>query len=213
MERFDWKVMIKMNIFSLRIIGLWPEDYEYKFTFYTLYAVISTILFINAFGILITISIFMADVDIEDTEELTLYFVGEILLHIKTFIVFYSVIFLYNVDMLIASLMVFIGAQCDILCDNLRNLRGNTTASFKKKLKQFIKHHKEILKFAENCNKFFSFILLGQFLASSTLLSLTLYRLALDENFNVKFLAHIVLVVFYMIQIFTYCWFGNEVEL
>ncbi|RZC42780.1 7tm 6 domain containing protein, partial [Asbolus verrucosus] len=126
---------------------------------------------------------------------------------------FYTVIAVYNIDMLTSALMVFIGAQCDILCDDLRNLHGNRSNIFSENLKKSIKHHQEILIFAKSCNKYFSFILLGQFLASSVILSFTLYLLALDHNMDVRFFVHVVLVAFYMIQIFTYCWFGNEVEI
>ncbi|RZC39102.1 7tm 6 domain containing protein, partial [Asbolus verrucosus] len=132
---------------------------------------------------------------------------------------FFSVIAIFNIDMLVAALMVFIGTQCDILCDDLRNLHDNITASFSENLIKSIKHHQEILIFAERCNEYISFILLGQFLASSVILSFILYGLALvnvkvlfDDSLDVRFFAHVVLVVFYMIQIFTYCWFGNEVE-
>ncbi|RZC35631.1 7tm 6 domain containing protein [Asbolus verrucosus] len=47
MEKFDWKLTIKMNIFMLKVVGLWPEGNEtYKLNFYTLYAVISTTFFV-----------------------------------------------------------------------------------------------------------------------------------------------------------------------
>ncbi|RZC37966.1 7tm 6 domain containing protein, partial [Asbolus verrucosus] len=265
MERFDWKFVIKFNIFSLWIIGLWPSDNEYKFTFYTLYAVISIGVFINGLGILITISIFMVNVDSEDLEEVIMYFVEEILVNIKVIMLIknmrllkqimttlnsdvfqpknfrqrqliapaldfwkmvynvftaaggptvvlwliapllirtkefqlpfkiwypyntkvsplyeitychqtlayvYTAISVYNADMLIAALMVFIGAQCDILSDDLRNLRDNTVVSFNKKLRNCIRHHQLIL-------------------------------------------TYIVTITFYLIQISTYCWFGNEAK-
>ncbi|RZC36188.1 7tm 6 domain containing protein [Asbolus verrucosus] len=308
MEKFDWKATIKVNIYCLWLVGLWPEDDTgYKFNFYSTYATISINFFISVLGILAAINSFMVDIKFEDSEELTLYFIGEILAHIKIYMfvknmtllkqlvttlnngrfqpkclrqrlliepalnfwkmvynaftasggpvislwvllpllnksrelplsfwypyntktslvyemtylhqvvsIFYTLIAVYNIDMLIAALMVFIGAQCDILSDNLRSLQANTAASFNKKLINSIKHHQEILSFAKNCNQFFNVTLLGQFLASSVILSLILYRLALDKNVDIKFCAHVVLVAFYMIQIFTYCWFGNEVEI
>ncbi|RZC36477.1 7tm 6 domain containing protein [Asbolus verrucosus] len=275
MKRFDWKLTIKLNIFSLWMIGLWPKDNKYKFNFYTLYACFAISHFITSLGILATVNTFMVDSDFEDSEELTLYFIGEILTQIKVFMfiknmrllkqilktlnddlfqpkslrqrqliapalnfwkmvynaftaagapvitlwvfrpllnksnefqlpinvwypfntktspfyeiaffhqiisVFYTVIFVYNADMLIAALMVYIGAQCDILSDDLSNLQEKSVISFNKQLANSIKHHKQILIFAENCNTFFNLILLGQFLASSIIISLILYRVAL----------------------------------
>ncbi|RZC32124.1 7tm 6 domain containing protein, partial [Asbolus verrucosus] len=89
----------------------------------------------------------------------------------------YVVIFIYNADMLIVALLVFIETQCDILCDDLQNLQDDKTINFNKKLIASITHHKEISK-----------------------------------NLDAEFFAHLVLVIFYMLQIFAYCWFGNEVE-
>ncbi|RZC35067.1 7tm 6 domain containing protein [Asbolus verrucosus] len=61
--------------------------------------------------------------------------------------VFYLVIAICNIDMLISALMVYIGAQCDILSDSLRNLRDKEAVNFNSKLIDFIKHHKEILSY------------------------------------------------------------------
>ncbi|RZC34872.1 7tm 6 domain containing protein, partial [Asbolus verrucosus] len=218
MERFDWKLTIKKNIFSLWMIGLWPKDGTYKLNFYSLYTVVSISFFINVFGILTTVNMFMSDLDFEDSEELMLYWMADILTHIKVYMLskkfqlplqfwypyntksspfyeitylhqaislFYTVMAIYNIDMLIAALMIFIGAQCDILSDKLRNFESNSLITS-------IKHHQEIL--------------------ISVILSLVLYRLALDKILDIKLFTNLIIVVFYMIQIFTYCWFGNEVE-
>lgn len=48
-----------------------------------------------------------------------------------------------GVDTLIAALSMYIGAQIDILCDNLRHLGGE---KFDEELVDCIHHHKEILK-------------------------------------------------------------------
>ncbi|RZC38783.1 7tm 6 domain containing protein [Asbolus verrucosus] len=288
MERFDWKGIIKLNLFFLWTIGLWPKaDEVYKLNFYTLYSVISMIFFICSFGMLATVNIFVVDSDFEDSEEMIMYLLGGILTQLKVYMfikhmkmlkqlmttlnsdifqpktlkqkclvepalnfwriiynafttiggpvitlwlflpllsknkqfqlpinvwypyntktslfykityihqifsVFYTVIFVYNADMLIAALMVYVGAQCDILCDDLRSLQDDQADNFFKKLINSIQHHEEILR--------------------SVIISLILYRLALNKHLDIKFVAHIILVTFYMLQIFTYCWFGNEV--
>ncbi|KAH0818952.1 hypothetical protein GEV33_003839 [Tenebrio molitor] len=48
-----------------------------------------------------------------------------------------------NMDTLIAALMVFTATQCDILCDNLKHLRGE---DFNERLLQCIEHHKKIVR-------------------------------------------------------------------
>ncbi|RZB39518.1 7tm 6 domain containing protein [Asbolus verrucosus] len=126
--------------------------------------------------------------------------------------VFYIVVAIYNIDMLISALMMYTGAQCDILCDNLRNLEDNESRNFNRKLIDCIRHHQEILIFAENCNEFFNLIFLGQFFGSSVLIALILFRLVLNNQSYIQIFTHFLLVTFYMVQIFTYCWFGNEVQ-
>jgi hypothetical protein len=99
-----------------------------------------------------------------------------------------------NMDTLIAALMVFTATQCDILCDNLKNLRGE---DFNERLLQCIEHHKKIVRyggfylevsvmadflyfrFASNCNRFFNEIALGQFFTSSASLALAMFQLTL----------------------------------
>ena len=54
------------------------------------------------------------------------------------------------VGTLIAALNVFIGAQCDILCDNLKySVKGRSVNNSRKTLLCCIKHHKRILRFVK----------------------------------------------------------------
>ena len=50
----------------------------------------------------------------------------------------------FNMDTMIAALMMLSEAQCEILCENLRNL---PSSSYKEKLKLCIDHHKNILRY------------------------------------------------------------------
>jgi hypothetical protein len=52
-----------------------------------------------------------------------------------------------NVDTLIAALMVFTMSQCDILCDNLKNVRACKHSGYNEKLINCIKHHQKILRY------------------------------------------------------------------
>ncbi|RZC35216.1 7tm 6 domain containing protein, partial [Asbolus verrucosus] len=309
MERFDWKATIKVNIFSLWIIGLWPKDDDiYKLSFYSLYATISVIFFMDCLGILQLINLFLVYSDFEELTEMTLICMSESLTLIKVYIfvknmdllkklmatldsdifqpkslnqrmliasalnnwkIIYNVfsiagrparclwiilpvldgskdfqlpmvvwypydiksspvyeitylhqvisicfilIAAYNIDMFISALMMYVGAQCDILCDNLRNLNETNSGNFNKTVIDLIKHHKKILSFAKNSNNFFNFILLAQFFASTLLIALVIFRLVLMSSTNTRFYTFSFVVVFIMVQIFTYCWFGNEVE-
>lgn len=54
-----------------------------------------------------------------------------------------------SIDTCIAALNMYIGTQCDILCDNLKNLNKTTENSFLEILKHCVKHHQAILRFVK----------------------------------------------------------------
>lgn len=52
-----------------------------------------------------------------------------------------------NMDTIIPALMMYTGGQCDILCNNLKDLKR---ANFSKQIVACIRHHNAILRFASN---------------------------------------------------------------
>ncbi|RZC37207.1 7tm 6 domain containing protein, partial [Asbolus verrucosus] len=116
-----------------------------------------------------------------------------------------------NMDTLIAALMMYTGVQCDILCDNLRNLSG-VEGEFVGKLVASMQHHRKIVKFAVNSNTFFNMIVLGQFFTSAVTIGLVMFRLTLVSPTSSEAFSLLFYVGSMTVQIFLYCWFGNEVE-
>ncbi|RZC38949.1 7tm 6 domain containing protein, partial [Asbolus verrucosus] len=119
-------------------------------------------------------------------------------------------------DTLIAALFLYIGAQFDILCDNIRHLydiREDLSTDFNKKFITCVKHHRAILKFAENSNKFANWIILGQFFISALSIGMTMFRLTTVIPFSSEFFSFLAFLMAIVIETFTYCWFGNEVEI
>nr|XP_015833429.1 PREDICTED: odorant receptor 94a isoform X1 [Tribolium castaneum] len=113
-----------------------------------------------------------------------------------------------NLDTLIFAFMMFISAQCEILCDDLRSL----DVGFGPKLIQCIKHHKEILRLAKVTNNIFNFIILGQIATSTAALALTMFQLSLISSINTTALTHFAYMMGMLSEILLYCWFGNEIE-
>ncbi|KAJ3663646.1 hypothetical protein Zmor_007886 [Zophobas morio] len=131
-------------------------------------------------------------------------------IQISTCIVYITAIHI-NIDALVAALNVFNGSQFDILCDNLRNLHklGENI------LKNFIgcvKHHKEILSFADKSNRFLNWILFVQFFVFAFCIGITLFQLTLVVPMSNEFFSLLSYGVAITMQIFMYCWFGNEIE-
>ncbi|RZC36221.1 7tm 6 domain containing protein, partial [Asbolus verrucosus] len=120
------------------------------------------------------------------------------------------------IDTMIAALNMYIGAQFDILCDDIRHLfdyKDDTLTDVNQKLIQCVTHHREILKFADNAKKFSSWIILGQFLISGISIGMTMFQLTKVVPLSSEFVSLITCLLSMTIEIFMYCWFGNEVEI
>jgi hypothetical protein len=108
-----------------------------------------------------------------------------------------------SMDTLIAALNMFIGAQCDLLCDNLRHLPGDEQ-DFNRTLIKCILHHKEILRykkrtpdttvlsplfvnfrFARDTNNFFNWIVLVQFFISAASIGITMFQLTVVSYYTI----------------------------
>ncbi|XP_044268954.1 odorant receptor Or1-like [Tribolium madens] len=124
--------------------------------------------------------------------------------------IWYITIANLNLDTIIIALMMYTSCQCDLLCDNLKNLSQKRL--FDKKLIDCIKHHKSILNFAEKSNNLFNMIVLGQIATSTVVLALTMFQLSLVSPLSSEGLNHLFYIGGIIMQILLYCWFGNEVE-
>lgn len=66
MTSFDWKNSVKINIWILKFVGLWPNnDVGYKLNAYTLYSFISLNLFINFHNFFQLVNIYFVRSDLE----------------------------------------------------------------------------------------------------------------------------------------------------
>ncbi|KAJ3664416.1 hypothetical protein Zmor_008590 [Zophobas morio] len=127
--------------------------------------------------------------------------------------IWYIVAASLNIDCLIAALNMFIGAQCDILCDDLRNLVATNGKELKEKLVRCVIHHKAILSLAEKSNKFYNWIVLFQFFTSAVSLGFSMFQLTIVVPLSSEFYSFICYATSMIVEIFIYCWFGNEVEI
>ncbi|KAJ3663340.1 hypothetical protein Zmor_007629 [Zophobas morio] len=124
-----------------------------------------------------------------------------------------------NMDSLIAALMMYIGTQCDILCDDLKYLpklvtkQGEDETEFNKKLVDCVIRHRTILSFAEDSNKSYNAIILAQFFTSSLAIALSMFQLTLVDPVSMESLPLLSYMFGMALQLFLYCWFGNEVEI
>lgn len=243
MEKFDWKVSIRVNIFILRFAGLWPKNNIYKYNIYTLYSLVAINVFINGHNLFQVANIFFVYKDLEALTAIIFITFTEILASFKAFCYvrnmgmlrnlmsdlqenifqprnerqrilvqrcfdewkfayvsyfvptiitlvlwaafpimdgtfkqyrlpfsawypydtqtspLYQITYIYqvlgiwflaithlNMDSMITALMSCVKCQCEILCDNVRNLRNCERGTYSEKLVGCIQHHQKILR-------------------------------------------------------------------
>ncbi|RZC32916.1 7tm 6 domain containing protein, partial [Asbolus verrucosus] len=119
-----------------------------------------------------------------------------------------------NVNTLIAALNMYIAAQFDILCDDLRNInKTDSSMDPNQKLRNCIRHHKEILRFAETANQFYNWLLFVEFFVDGFSIGITMFQLTVVAPLSSEFWSFFSYASGISTEIFMYCWFGNEIEI
>ncbi|KYN16654.1 Putative odorant receptor 94b [Trachymyrmex cornetzi] len=129
-------------------------------------------------------------------------------------------------ETLISGFMIQICAQLDILCHRTRILPNLlqearkcsiSKEDFKMQERQLIReivhHHRYVYRFAERINAVFTLMIFVQFTISSTVLCLCIYQMLTTNLLSVEFAYSSSYLCSMLIQIYLYCWFGNEVTL
>ena len=101
-----------------------------------------------------------------------------------------------NINTLFFALLTYIVVQCDLLCDNCKNVTNGHFSSTQNII-SCIKHHKKIVRytvtnrskrrkltpltsrFAKSSNEVFEMVILGQFVTSTAVIATTLFMLTL----------------------------------
>ncbi|XP_072754208.1 uncharacterized protein [Anoplolepis gracilipes] len=110
-------------------------------------------------------------------------------------------------DSLIIGLLLHICCQITILKSRLKNIRNDQSI-----LRDCVRHHRHIIKYAQATNARFTKIIAFQFIVSTFVMCSTLYQLTTMAlgSYYISIIAYMVCV---LVQIFIYCWFGNKLKL
>ncbi|XP_078053774.1 odorant receptor 43a-like isoform X2 [Augochlora pura] len=111
-------------------------------------------------------------------------------------------------DTLISGLMVLINSQLELLEHRLQNITGDHSRS----VKACARHHECIYQFASKVNKHFQGILGFQFMASTPMVCLTLFRIS-KMSLSTQLYQAAMYIVCTLVQLSYYSWYGNEVKL
>ncbi|CAK9820172.1 Odorant receptor 94b [Anthophora quadrimaculata] len=111
-------------------------------------------------------------------------------------------------DNLFNGLLIHVYCQFEILQHRLSNIKTGQEYT----AKQCAYHHNRIYKFAKVVNEKFSIMTSVQFLVTTTTICFSLYRLTQITLYS-QILSAIFFMIAAFIQIFYFCWHGNETKL
>ncbi|KAJ3663643.1 hypothetical protein Zmor_007884 [Zophobas morio] len=120
-----------------------------------------------------------------------------------------------HVDSLVCVFNMYAACQFEILTDNLKTFvkeNENVVGENNRLLLKCVQHHKSILEYIQKCNVFFNWIVFFQFFVSSISIGITMYHLTLVVPLSNQFNSLILYWSAIVVQIFLYCFFGNEVQ-
>ncbi|RZC35670.1 7tm 6 domain containing protein [Asbolus verrucosus] len=219
MEKYDWKLTINTNILKLKFIGLWPDDESYKADLYTLWTTISLTVFVCGHNFFQAANLIFNINDLQTIAATSFITLSTLIAILKAYYV------IQNMGIL-KELMVTLNSDL-FQPKNLRQI-NQIKPSLKFWKINYILYWS--MAFAENCNNFFNWIVFGQFFISATSIGITMFQLTMVDSqsfhqlrhskntfqqvvpFSSEFFSLVSFGLAIIVEIFMYCWFGNEVE-
>ncbi|XP_066583836.1 odorant receptor 13a-like [Prorops nasuta] len=119
-------------------------------------------------------------------------------------------------ETLICGFMMQICSQFEILkyrMQQLVNDQKNHSVHQKFIIMNCVRHHNLIYRFAKRLNGVFNGVIGVQFFASSLVLCTTMFQIVQKDLISMQALSLVLYLNSLFVQIFIYCWFGNEVLL
>ncbi|XP_031370969.1 odorant receptor Or1-like [Apis dorsata] len=129
-------------------------------------------------------------------------------------------------ETLIAGLMIQAGVQFEIFCHRVQNLSSLLTVTrnsnvsrkdlrirYNKIIGDLVRHHLEVYEFVRTVNTVFQYMIFLQFSISSVVLCLSIYKFSTVDPLSMNFVWSGFYLCCMLMQVYLYCWFGNEVTL
>ncbi|XP_015180690.1 PREDICTED: odorant receptor Or1-like isoform X1 [Polistes dominula] len=113
------------------------------------------------------------------------------------------------IDGLFCGFLLQICCQIDILKYRLKHLNGDGFDD----LRNCIRHHYQIYQIANKVNDTFALTIFAQFFISSIVLCLSMFELLKNDLLSIEFFALVLYLSTLLIQIYIFCWYGNQVKL
>ncbi|KAK5647662.1 hypothetical protein RI129_002554 [Pyrocoelia pectoralis] len=125
-----------------------------------------------------------------------------------------------SIDTITTSLMGITAAQLDILYEKIIYIQNeapesddNEDKNVLKVLRQFVEHHNAIIHLIESVEEVFTVGLFAQFTCSIIVICNTVFYIIVIATINSQFIMLLNYIIILVIQLFMYCWYGNEIML
>ncbi|KAF3054234.1 Odorant receptor 025 [Nylanderia fulva] len=151
------------------------------------------------------------------------YSVSEVFPYVATYLqqsaaLFYAVMLNVSFDSLVYGFTIHACGQIELIC---RRLSDNIRASvnFKKgsdtntSIEECVRHHVLVHTFVKKVGALFIWTVMVLFLFSLIILCTSIFLISKTKLFSIEFLSLILYFISMMLQVFLYCWYGNELEL
>ncbi|XP_072767204.1 odorant receptor 46a-like [Anoplolepis gracilipes] len=149
------------------------------------------------------------------------YSVSEMFPYVATYLqqtaaLFYAVMLNVSFDSLVYGFTIHACGQVELICRRLReNIRAS--ANFQKKatasIEECVRHHILMHTFVKKTAALFIWTVMVLFFFSLIILCTSIFLISKTKLFSMEFLSLVLYFSSMMLQIFFYCWFGNELEL
>ncbi|XP_011699948.1 PREDICTED: uncharacterized protein LOC105457144 [Wasmannia auropunctata] len=140
----------------------------------------------------------------------------------QTAAVFYGVLLNVALDSLVYGLMIQTCGQIELLCYRLsetfrflqRNNKEKKHADIEKfAIAECVRHHVSVWNITHRIQSLFMWIIATLFFFSLITLCSSIYQMSNKKLFSVEFFAFVLYLGSMLFQVFSYCWYGNELDL
>ncbi|XP_044259418.1 odorant receptor Or1-like [Tribolium madens] len=123
-------------------------------------------------------------------------------------------------DTFMSGIIMVIAAELSLLNDSLKNLtKGCKTDSLRDRKKanmnliECVIHYKTIIRFADEVTNLFTFSITAQFIIGVIIVCVSLFQMTLVSVMSFKFVSMLLYQGCVLMEIFLWCYYGNEIIL
>ncbi|XP_072767192.1 odorant receptor 4-like isoform X3 [Anoplolepis gracilipes] len=150
------------------------------------------------------------------------YSVSNLLIYLATYLqqfltLFYGIILNVSFDSLVYGFTIHTCAQIELMChrltDNLKNISFGKSSETKVSIEECVKHHLLVKIVVKKIQELFIWSIMIFFFFSLVIVCTSIFLISKTKLLSLEFLSMFLYLNGILLQIFYYCWYGNELQL